>query len=94
MEELRRYIETILEAEKGNDTYDAEIEAHQGHGSFNFPWSYMGNRGVATASFYIAEKDMKIDIIAIRDKDGKSVEMDAAMKNDVLKQAWDFVKKA
>lgn len=94
MTDLRRYIETILEAQKGSDTYDSEIEANQGHGTFNFPWSYMNDRGVATARFFIAEKNMQIDIITTRDKDGKTANMDDAMKSAILKQAWEYVKKA
>lgn len=72
-----------------DDSFHAEI--HTPGGSYNFPWRADGRHGYATARYRGRGKEMKIDILSIRDHEGEEVADAGHLGEVVHEQAIAFI---
>lgn len=74
------------------DNFDDEIES-DGGGSYNFPWEYQGEHGLATVLFSEKKGKPDFDLNSVRDEDGEEITVDNDMRDDLTRQAKDFIGK-
>lgn len=82
-------IESLVDSPQEDGGFKDEIASTAG--TYNFPWEYKGTHGFATA-FYRTDADTpQLRLQGVRDEDGNEMNVDATMKQDLLKQAEDFI---
>ena len=68
--------------------YLREIKSNSG--TYNFPWSYDGEHGFATAFFSSDDEEPVLEIESVRDYDGNEIDF-SEMYDIILQQAKDFL---
>jgi hypothetical protein len=69
-----------------DDNFEDEINSKSG--SYNFPWNIGDEHGTATATY---TDDGKIKVVSLRDEEGHELQMDPAIKDQILQQAISFI---
>lgn len=76
-----------------SNRYRKEIESNSG--TYNFPWIYDGEHGLATASFGGDATEPYLEVVSVRNYDGDEIDFsNPAMREDILEQAKEYIKYA
>lgn len=89
-ENIREFAEP-MNSEEPKTSFADEINASAG--TYNFPWDYQGEHGLATV-FYRTDLDTPhLKLKSVRDLDGLEfiADVDPEMHDDLLRQAQDFI---
>lgn len=82
----------IMEAAEEPEDFSDEIAAKSG--TYNFPYEIGEKRGLATARFTAGPKEPKIDVVSVRDHEGKNLTLTPSEMKILKDQALAFVDEA
>ena len=85
--------EELEDGDTATNRYRKEIESNSG--TYNFPWIYDGENGLATASFGGDATEPYLEVVSVRNYDGDEIDFsNPAMREDILEQAKEYIKYA